>query len=150
MYADLVKETHIDGATVQLIGTTQTWPLQENQAGEYYALSIDTEDLGQGVKFLTLLGQKTNFEPVSVLIKVTVRQKLTNITTVSGVDVASIRAGTSYFLQIKVTDLDFNRTIINATVTYSWQGGEGVLTDDDDDGVYEGWIDRYEKNTGSL
>ncbi|MBA7647454.1 hypothetical protein ES703_55226 [subsurface metagenome] len=141
-YFDSETGEHIDSALVQLIGTDLTLDFIENFTFKQYTLLIDTQDLDYGIKFFSIYAQKTDYQPSSDLLKITVRQIKTNITTESGEDVINIMAGGSYHLKIILDDLDFGGRITNATVKYAWELGQGILEDPDNDGMYEGILEN--------
>jgi len=149
-YLDYKTGTHIDSAFIQLIGTNIILNLTEKHLLKQYMVNINTTVLGFGVKFLTLIAQKTNYQTSSEIIKITVRQIRTNITTESGEDVINIIAGDNYILKIKLTNLDFGGMIKNATVRYSWDYGQGYLTDEDNNGIYEGILENIPSGTYTI
>ena len=146
-YFDAKTGVYINNATVQLIGTDIPLNLTEYPQLQHYSLNIDTRNLDWGVQFLTIVAEKTNYQPSLNVLKITVRQIITNITTESGEDVINIQAGESYTLSIILYDLDFGELIKNATVRYTWELGQGYLTDEDNDGIYKATLENIPPGT---
>jgi len=128
-YFDNVTKEFIHDALVQLVGTDLLFNFTEVPALNQYELIIDTRDLDFGIKFLTLVAGKTNYQSSSDLLKITVRQIKTNITAVYG-DVVNIIVGGSHALTITLYDVDNEEYITNATVRYSGDLGQGVFIED--------------------
>jgi len=146
-YFDDITGNHIPQALVQLIGAKYTWNFTENNSLKQYSLIIDTTELDIGLKFLTIYAQRTYYQSSSELLKITVRQIITNITTESGEDVVNIQAGEPYTLSIILYDLDFGELIKNVTVRYTWELGQGYLTDEDNDGIYKATLENIPPGT---
>ncbi|GAG95307.1 unnamed protein product, partial [marine sediment metagenome] len=146
-YFDDITGEHIPQALVQLIGAEYTWNFTENNSLKQYSLIIDTTELDIGLKFLTIYAQRTYYQSSSELLEITVRQIKTNITTESGEDVINIQAGESYTLRVTLHDLDFGGIIKNATVRYTWELGQGYLTDDDNNGIFEVTLENIPEGT---
>ncbi|MBA7702601.1 hypothetical protein ES703_111370 [subsurface metagenome] len=149
-YFDDITGNHIPQALVQLIGAKYTWNFTENNSLKQYSLIIDTTELDIGLKFLTIYAQRTYYQSSSELLEITVRQIKTNITTESGEDVINIQAGESYTLRITLHDLDFGSIIKNATVRYTWELGQGYLTDDDNNGIFEVTLGNIPEGTFTI
>ncbi len=149
-YFDAKTGEYINNATVQLIGTDNPLNLTEYPQLQHYSLNIDTRNLDWGVQFLTIVAEKTNYQPSLNVLKITVRQIITNITTESGEDVINIQAGESYTLSIILYDLDFGELIKNATVRYTWELGQGYLTDDDNNGIFEVTLENIPEGTFTI
>ena len=146
-YIDDLTRNYISQALIQLIGTGYTWNFTEYPSLQHYTLRINTRDLDVGLKFLTIYASKTDYQSSSELLKITVRQILTNITLESGEDVINIQTGESYTLSIILYDLDFEELIKNATVRYTWELGQGYLTDEDNDGIYKVTLENIPPGT---
>ncbi|MHA1467593.1 MAG: hypothetical protein ACTSP6_05880, partial [Promethearchaeota archaeon] len=132
-YSDIRIENHISGAIVQLNGDL-TDLLSESIALEQYSIIINTTDLGVGLSIFTIIAEKANFELFLIQkIYVSVVRIRTNIT---GESNRVIRPGGSVTLNIVINNLDFGGTVKGAIVTYRWAHGNGVLTDDNNDGIY--------------
>ena len=136
-YADAESKYHIENATVQLIGEDLSVILMENLALEQYSITINTSQLDIGVRFLTIYAQKTNYQPYSALLSINVKRINTEISTISGETTINAKPGQSVTLSVILKDLDFNQTVKNAIVTYSWVFGQGNLLDSNNDGIYE-------------
>jgi len=146
-YIDDLTRNYISQALIQLIGTGYTWNFTEYPSLQHYTLRINTRDLDVGLKFLTIYASKTDYQSSSELLKITVRQIITNITLESGEDVINIQTGESYTLSIILYDLDFEELIKNATVRYTWELGQGYLTDEDNDGIYKVTLENIPPGT---
>jgi hypothetical protein len=68
-------------------------------------------------------------------------------TNISGNSIIEILAGETIHIEVELTDLDFGGPIIGATVVYTWQFGQGELTDLNSDGIYE--VDLTSTNVGT-
>ena len=75
-YRDLLNDTHLSPATVRLIGVVSG---DFNDNGTHYNFTIDSSSLGQGINFLTVLAQKTNFESQSIVFTIEVTELNTNL-----------------------------------------------------------------------
>ncbi|MCJ7648698.1 MAG: hypothetical protein MUP85_08805, partial [Candidatus Lokiarchaeota archaeon] len=67
--------THIDGATVELIGLDSPQNLTEDPSNEQYFIFIDTKDLGLGNSFLTVDAYKENYTTQSIRFKIEVLER---------------------------------------------------------------------------
>ncbi len=143
-------EEFIDLALVQLVGADKTWNFTENTILKQYILIISSRELNIGINFLTIFARKTNYESSTVLLKITVRQIITNITTETGEDIINIQAGDSIHLKITLKDLDFDRMITNATIKYIWDLGQGYIIDDNKDGIYELILNNIQAGTFTI
>lgn len=149
-YADAETQYHIENATVQLIGEDLSVFLMENLALEQYSITINTSQLDIGVRFLTIYAQKTNYQPYSALLSINVKRINTEIITISGETTINTRPGQSVTLSVILKDLDFNQTVKNAIVTYSWVFGQGNLLDSNNDGIYETTLANVHEGTHAI
>ncbi len=146
-YSDIRAENHISGAIVQLNGDLAGL-LSESIALEQYSIIINTTDLGVGLGILTLIAEKANFELFLIQkIYVSVVRIRTNIT---GESNRVIRPGESVTLNIVINNLDFGGTVKGAIVTYRWAHGNGVLTDDNNDGIYTVTLTNIQEGSFTL
>ncbi len=136
-YTDAKTKYHIVNASIQLIGEGLSELLIENTVLKQYSIIINTAQLDIGVRFLTIYAQKANYLPYSILLRINVKRINTEITTKSGMSTINTGPGESVTLSIVLNDIDFNQTVKNASVTYTWAFGQGVLLDSDNDGIYE-------------
>jgi hypothetical protein len=136
-YYDGTTGEHIPEATIQLGGDLTSY-LTENITLEHYTLIVNTSQLGLGFSIFTVVADRPNFQ-IFVIQKlyINVRRISTNISTLSGDRSFLIRPGEDFQLKIVLTDVDFDETILGASVTYNWEFGQGTLTDANNDGVYE-------------
>jgi len=141
-YFDAKMGDYINNAKVQLIGTDIPLNLTEYPQLQHYSLNIDTRDLDWGVQFLTIVAEKTNYQPSSNVLKITVRQIKTNISVVSG-EVVNIGVGGFHLLNITLYDLDNNVSLTNATVRFSGDLGQGDLIEDPNNpGSYQAYFEN--------
>ncbi|MFW9968998.1 MAG: hypothetical protein ACFFDF_02280, partial [Candidatus Odinarchaeota archaeon] len=73
------KSQYITNATVQLIGEGQTWNLTESEALQQYSRTIDTVQLGLGVKLFNVVAQKSKYETQNIQIFVEITSRETEI-----------------------------------------------------------------------
>ncbi|MFW9999089.1 MAG: hypothetical protein ACFE9Q_06960 [Candidatus Hodarchaeota archaeon] len=145
-YSDLLGN-FIDSADVILLGEGLSDSLNQSISFEQYSILLDTRQLDIGVRLLTIVAQRNNYQLKKINIRLDILRIRTNITTLSGINVINIIAGQSVDLKIKLNDLDFGGLILNATVSYRWQNGQGILTDNDNDGIYEATIPNIPKGS---
>jgi len=146
-YFEVASETAITDATIQLIGGGISSNLIENAINHQYSIVIDTGQLDPGGKLFTIYCNRTNYQPYSANLKIQVDRIRTNITTSTGDTLFNFKPGDNFQLKVNLTDLDFNAKVLNATVTYTWDYGQGDLTDENNDGVYEGTISNLREGT---
>ncbi len=133
-YTD-INGNHIEDATVNMFGAIST-SLIENKLLQHYSYVLNTSFLDIGVRIIAVSAEKTNHIFQTEDIRIEVRRIHTNITTQDGITVISVLPGNDVTLKIVLHDLDFGGTINGAIVSYSGLGS-GLLTDDNNDGVYE-------------
>jgi len=138
LYSD--NQTHISGATVQLINKTDPadfYDFDENIAFTQYNLSLDTSGLKVGVNLFTIVAYANNYQVKTLSLRITLNKISTVINTTTGERFFSIKPSTPFLLEIELTDIDFGGSITNAIVEYRWAYGQGNLTDPDNNGIYE-------------
>jgi len=126
----------VSGALVQLLGEGLSLNLTENISFQHYSIMITSNQLDVGVRLLTIIAFKNNYQVQTIDIRLNIQRIRTNITTTLGESVINISPGQTVTLNIVLNDLDFGGTIKNATVTYTWIYGNGILTDSNNDGIY--------------
>ena len=146
-FFDFASKTAIMDATVQVLGAGLPLTLEWNSTNHQYSIVINTNQLDLGGSLLTIYCNRTNYQPYSVNLKIQVDRIRTNISTYTGDTVFSFKPGDTFQLKVNLTDLDFNTNVLNATVTYTWDYGQGYLTDENNDGVYEGTISNLREGT---
>jgi hypothetical protein len=127
----------ISGALLQLIGEGLTENIIEDVNFSQYSFILNTTDLGIGIKLFTIVAQATDYQISTVDIRITVNRIRTSMSTLSGETYIDISSEDDFHIQIVLNNTDFGGIIINATVTYRWEGGQGELVDSDNDGIYE-------------
>ncbi|MGQ4875212.1 MAG: hypothetical protein ACP6IY_14190 [Promethearchaeia archaeon] len=77
MYNDalLTSNNFITNASVNLISDVINKKFNENKNQKYYSISINTTEIGTGVKFLTISAQKQNYQSVSEVLTVTINKR---------------------------------------------------------------------------
>jgi hypothetical protein len=141
-YSD-TNDNHVKDAEVRIKGSFISQVLIENRSLKQYTLIINgTENIPLGSNLLKLTANKSNYELKTVNIKLVLRKLKAEIKTTSGESKLETQVGKDVPLEIVINDLDFGGKIKNATVTYEWEFGTGVLEDTNNDGIYEGIIDN--------
>jgi hypothetical protein len=129
---------HLGGSTVQLQGVGFDDPLNESVGFEQYTIIINsTEKLSMGLNVLTLEAQLTNYQTKIINPQISVREINAEITSLSGSNTINIESGKDVPLSIIINNTDFGGYIKGAVVLLSGDLGTGVLTDPDNDGIYE-------------
>ena len=149
-YAENLTKLHINNAIISLTGDNLSISLSENQTLEQYSIILNTTDLKIGVNLLTLTAQATNFQIETMELRITVNKISTVISTVSGEPIITINPGESVKLRIMINNSDFGVAIKNANVTYRWTYGQGVLTDYDNDGIYEADLENIPEGSYTI
>ncbi len=134
-YTDL-NGNHIENATVEMFGALSD-SLNEDPIYDQYTYIFNTSILDIGVRIIAISAEKDNHVFQSEDLRINIRRILTNITTEDGIVRISAQPGDNVRLKIVLHDLDFGGLIIGAVVSYSGNLGSGILTDGDNDGVYE-------------
>lgn len=134
-------------ALVQLTGEGLVENLTENSILKQYTILLDSSILYIGLKLFTIMAYAPNYEVQTIELRINVNRIRTNI---SGNSVISVMVGEMIYVEVELTDLDFGGSILDATVTYRWQFGQGVLTDLDSDGIYEVFLVGNMTGTFSL
>ncbi|MFX1327617.1 MAG: hypothetical protein ACFE91_05665 [Promethearchaeota archaeon] len=130
--------TPISGAAVTLLGEGIIETLNESVVLSQYTLLVNSSiKLSYGVNLLTIKANKLNFENQSIYPRLTVRKINSVITAINNTDLIRIRPGEDANIQVYINNTDFNEIIKGAIVTYTWEEGDGILNDDDNDGIYE-------------
>jgi len=127
----------IPSALLQLIGESLFENLTENVIFKQYSIIFNSSNLSLGVRLFTIVAQAPTYQINTVDIRFTVNRIATNI---SGNSIIEILAGETIHIEVELTDLDFGGQILNATVRYTWQFGQGELTDLNSDGIYEAFL----------
>jgi len=131
-------ETSIPGAIVTLSGEGILETLNESVTLNQYSIFINSSiKLSSGVNLLTIEANKLNFEDQVIQPRITVRKINSVIKAVNNTNTLSIRPGEDANIQVYINNTDFNEIIKGAIVTYTWEQGDGILEDPDNDGIYE-------------
>ncbi|MHA1376155.1 MAG: hypothetical protein ACTSR7_17905, partial [Promethearchaeota archaeon] len=128
---------YIDGGLVQLTGVGILENLIENPTYQQYSYLVNsTEKLSQGTNLLTITTQKTNFQPTNLDFSIVVRKIETDVQSTTGKDIININPGGNINLQVYLNNTDFNLPITGALILYNWDFGQGILRDNDNNGIY--------------
>ncbi len=118
--------THIDGATVELIGIGNPQNLTEDLPNNQYFIIIDTTDLGLGNSFLTVNAYKENYTTQSIRFKIEVLERNSYIDKINlnGIETTSLEIPWNEILSISLSynDSFTNSFISGASVQLSGTG----------------------------
>ncbi|NVM16782.1 MAG: hypothetical protein HWN80_03640 [Candidatus Lokiarchaeota archaeon] len=134
-FYDLKTGLEIPNALLQLIGESLFENLTENLIFNQYSIILN--NLSLDLKLFTVVAQAPTYQINTTDIRITVNPVSTSIDTVSGLNYVNISPNEDFLIQIVLNNTDFGGTIKNATVTYRWENGQGILTDSNNDGIYE-------------
>ena len=149
-YLDL-SGTHIPNATVKLISERLTKDLEENHTLGQYSSKINTsERLIIGNNYLSIEAQETNLQTKTIDLRVSIRKINLEINTLSGSNTIEITPGENITISVNLINNDFGGMIQGAIVTYIWDDRNGILTDSDNDGIYEAFIENIPSGTHSI
>ena len=130
-----VNNIHISNASVKLSGDLQL-NLTEDKDFEQYFTLIETNNFDIGVKIFTVTAEKDSYITQTSDVRLNVRKRKAEITTEEDEEQFSVAPGADFVIRFSLEDLDFNSSISNASLRYSWEFGQGILTDPDNDGIY--------------
>ncbi|MEJ2278402.1 MAG: hypothetical protein P8Y70_11735 [Candidatus Lokiarchaeota archaeon] len=147
-YLDFQQHYYLNNASVEIVGEGIGQNLNKSIKWSQYSIIINTKDLDIGVRFLTISIKQEYYEPLTAVLRIDVMRIRTNIELVGHNESAiNKRPGDIFNLKISLNNLDFNTTIKNATVRYTWELGQGTLTDKNNDGVYEASLSNLREGT---
>ncbi|MHA2125646.1 MAG: hypothetical protein ACW99E_10080 [Promethearchaeota archaeon] len=133
--------SHIPNATVQLISLGVTRSLNESKIFNHYSVVINTSDrLRIGVNQLIISAQSLTFETQNATIGVLIRKINIDIQTVSGDIIIQKDVGSDLTIRIKLNNTDFGGFVKATIVTFVSNLENGILTDSDNDSIYEATI----------
>jgi hypothetical protein len=140
------KETigiHVPGAIVELSGEGIFETLIEDPSFEQYSIILNTSiKFSLGLNDLTIVAQESDYQEQTINPRITVRKINAEIKALPGYKAIKILPGGTPEIRVNITDTDFNNLVKGATVTatYIYRGHNAsiLLTDLDDDGIYEG------------
>ena len=146
-YTENQSGLFIENSLIQLIGEGLSINFIENLNYKQHSFILNTTILKIGVNLLTIVANATNFQIGTIDLRITIKKITAVISSFSGEPYINIIPGENARLRIKLNDSDFGAPINNATVIYRWTYGQGELTDQNNDGIYE--ADLYEIPEGS-
>jgi len=141
-FYDNLTGFEIPSAFLQLIGESLSENLTESLILNQYSIILDSSHLLLGVKLFTIVTQAPTYQINTVDIRITVNRVSTSIDTASGLIHVDIDPSDDFLIEIVLNNTDFGGTITNATVTYRWNNGQGVLIDSNNDGIYEATLNN--------
>ncbi len=141
-YLDNQTEIGIPSALLQFIGEDLDQILTEYLLFNQYSIIINTSILSIGVKLFTIVASAANYQINTIDLRIIVKRVSTSIDTVSGLNFVDINPSENFLIQIVLNNTEFGGVIKNATVTYSWENGQGILTDSNNDGIYEATLNN--------
>lgn len=145
------SRSYLSGALIQLIGTGFVEDFIEDTNLQQYSVIINTtEKLILGNNLLTITTQKVNYISKQLNPTISVRKINAKFDSINELDTISIEPGSNAVIRVRLNDTDFDQQIIGAIVYYSWNFGQGTLTDSDNDGVYEGVIRNVPEGSYSI
>jgi hypothetical protein len=124
----------IPNALVQIMGETILENLTENSILKQYSIILNSSNLLLGSKTFIVVAQAPNYEEKIIFLRIDINRIRANI---SGNSLIAVMVDEVVHIEVELIDLDFGGSILDATVVYSWQFGQGVLTDPDSNGIYE-------------
>ncbi|MFW9989143.1 MAG: hypothetical protein ACFFC3_10840 [Candidatus Odinarchaeota archaeon] len=140
--------SHISGANVLLTSQTYSSYLTENASLENYYLIINTTDrLDIGDHFFNVKSQSDTYKTQTEEITVSIRKINLEIISVSGLNTIETRTGENIRLRVRINNTDFGGDVLGAFVSYTWEGESGILTDENNDGIYEDTIPDFPEGT---
>ena len=101
-----------------------------------YNFVINTSRLGLGLHIASFLTEKTNYQPISKIMQIIVRQIHTEISTNHANQSYTIEIGQDFDLNLFIKDVDFDTNISGCEVSYSSSLGSGVINETDESGTY--------------
>ena len=145
------SKSHISGGLIQLKGTGFVEDFTEDINLQQYTVIINTtEKLILGNNLLAITTQKINYISKEINPTISVRKINGKFDSINEIDTINIKPGESVVISVKLNDTDFDQRIIGAVVFYSWNFGQGILTDSDNDGTYEGVIRNVPEGSYSI
>ena len=78
-YNDLDSDLFINLASVQLIESGKLYDVNESLFFDFYSITLEMENLGAGVKFLTIRAKKDNYTLSTTLITLMIEEKETTL-----------------------------------------------------------------------
>ena len=142
------KGNHLAGSTIQLKFSGRTYNLIENETSSQYSLLInDSNIFDYGTNVILLEAKAENYQRKIINLKIIHRRIRINVTSNLEEPQISIKPGDNVNFSIKLENTDYGGLVKNAIVTYEWEEGAGVLEDLDNDGYYEGFIEKIPEGT---
>ncbi|MHA1192774.1 MAG: hypothetical protein ACTSP9_10820 [Promethearchaeota archaeon] len=136
-----IMGSHLSGAEILITGDRIRENLTEDIGLQQYWIMLNTtEGLNLGANLLTIEASYPDYQTKVIFPRISVRKINTEILPTSGLNVVNINPGDDVLIQIWLNNTDYGGNITGAVVTYSYSNGDGVLTDLDNDGIYEGII----------
>ena len=139
---------HISNATVRLISESITKDLNESTILEQYTTFLNTSDrLRIGVNQLTIEAQNPTYQTGYSLIHLSIRKINLEIESITKTNIIETDAGKDIMLSISLNNTDFGGFVRSAVITYVWEEGIGIMTDENNDGIYTTQINDIPNGT---
>jgi hypothetical protein len=137
----------INNSLVQMIGEGISPYLTEDPILKHFYIIFNTSSLGLGIKLFSIIAQATNYQIQPIDIRITINRISTTIRTESGESYIDAHSGDNVPLNVILNNTDFGGMINGASVTYRWDRGQGELTDQDSNGIYESVLNNVPAGT---
>jgi len=129
---------HLSGADILITGEKVYDNITEDVGLDQYSILLNsTERMNMGVNLLTIKAKFPDHQTEIINPRITVRKIYGELTLVSGNNIININPGESTSLQLMLNNTDYGGVITDAIITYSSTFGDGILTDQDNNGIYE-------------
>ncbi|MHA1185913.1 MAG: hypothetical protein ACTSSK_03425, partial [Candidatus Heimdallarchaeota archaeon] len=151
-FTDIFDDSFITNADIRLTGALSN-NLTENLILQHYNVSVRTNDLDQGINFLTIFAQKQEYESQSIVFTIEVTEKATNLQLfLNGNNETigkSIEVTVGELVNVSVIYEDYsNKFIDNAEVIIAGEGIDLNLTKHPTYDLYNVTIDTNDLNFG--
>ncbi|MHA1747483.1 MAG: hypothetical protein ACTSYF_02425, partial [Promethearchaeota archaeon] len=133
-YYDIVGN-HISNALISL-SEDYSANLTENLALKQYSILINSSQLNIGVRLIKFTAYRPNYGVQSDIIRIQVKRIEGLIEVTSGSQAITSLPGKSITIKLILKDSISNKTIIGATVNYTWIFGKGTLLEPGNNGTY--------------
>ena len=133
--------SHLSGAEILITGERLRKNLTEDVALEQYTIILNTSEiLDLGANLLTIEASYPDYQTKLIYPRITVRKINTEVIPTSSLNVINVNPGDDVPLQFWLNNTDYGGNLTGAVVTYSYLNSDGILTDLDNNGIYEGII----------
>ncbi|MBD3214021.1 MAG: hypothetical protein GF311_15535 [Candidatus Lokiarchaeota archaeon] len=128
----------INNATVLLIGSKIFDNMTQISPFSVYSKIINTSrDLTLGSNSLNIEVSFPDHQTITINPTILLRRNNINIISLSNSNIIISKPGRSLSVSVFLNNTDFNENITQAIISYESDIGSGLLTDDNDDGIYD-------------